>query len=324
MLTIAEVQELVQKKVDGFCRKNGSGTIYKPVNYILNLGGKRLRPALSILSAQVFTDDIDDAIYPAIAVEVFHNFTLMHDDIMDQAPLRRGKATVHEKWNSNVAILSGDAMMIQSYQLLHKTNPERFHEVYKIFNQTALEVCEGQQMDMDFETRNDVELSEYIEMIRLKTSVLLAGAMKIGAVIGGADKVNADRLYRIGEYSGLAFQLLDDYLDVFGDQAKVGKQIAGDIISDKKTFLLIKALERAKDTDAEVLKYWIGKRPKDPTEKVRAVKAIFEKLEVDVALKEKVMEYHDRALGELDAIPVEKERKQALYDFAEGLIGRQH
>jgi len=324
MLTIAEVQELVQKKVDGFCRKNGSGTIYKPVNYILNLGGKRLRPALSILSAQVFTDDIEDAVYPAIAVEVFHNFTLMHDDIMDQAPLRRGKATVHEKWNANVAILSGDAMMIQSYQLLHKTNPERFHEVYKIFNQTALEVCEGQQMDMDFETRNDVELSEYIEMIRLKTSVLLAGAMKIGAIIGGADKVNSDRLYRIGEYSGLAFQLLDDYLDVFGDQAKVGKQIAGDIISDKKTFLLIKALERAKDTDAEVLKYWIGKRPKDPTEKVRAVKTIFEKLEVDVALKEKVMEYHDRALGELDAIPVEKERKQALYDFAESLIGRQH
>jgi geranylgeranyl diphosphate synthase type II len=248
----------------------------------------------------------------------------MHDDIMDQAPLRRGKATVHEKWNTSVAILSGDAMMIQSYQLLHKTNPERFHEVYDIFNQTALEVCEGQQMDMDFETRNDVELSEYLEMIRLKTSVLLAGAMKIGAVIGGADKVNAERLYRIGEYSGLAFQLLDDYLDVFGDQAKVGKQIAGDIISDKKTFLLIKALERAKDTDAEVLKYWIGKRPKDPTEKVRAVKAIFEKLEVDVALKEKVMEYHDRALGELDAIPVEKERKQALYDFAETLIGRQH
>ncbi|MFZ4785962.1 MAG: polyprenyl synthetase family protein [Flavobacteriales bacterium] len=324
MLSIVEVQELVQKKIDGFCRKNGSAGIYQPVNYILSLGGKRLRPALSILSAQVFTDEIDDAVYPAIAVEIFHNFTLMHDDIMDEAPLRRGKATVHEKWNSSVAILSGDAMMIQSYQLLRKTNPEKFLEVYDLFNKTAIEVCEGQQLDMDFEKRMDVTLNEYIEMIRLKTSVLLAGAMKIGAIIGGADSLNADRMYRIGEYSGLAFQLLDDYLDVFGDQTKVGKQEAGDIISDKKTYLLIKAIERAEGEDAEVLKYWIGKRPKDPTEKVKAIKAIFSKLEVDIALKEKVMDYHDRALSELDAIKVDSERKKPIYDFAETLIGRQH
>jgi geranylgeranyl diphosphate synthase type II len=324
MLSLPEIQDLVSKKIDAFNRKNGKSGIYGPITYILALGGKRLRPALSIMSAQLFTDELEDSIHPALAVEVFHNFTLMHDDIMDNAPLRRGKATVHEKWNSNTAILSGDAMMIQAYELLSKTNTEKFPEIFRVFNQTALEVCEGQQQDMDFEKRTDVTLEEYLEMIRLKTSVLLAGAMKIGAILGGASKADADRMYRFGENIGLAFQLLDDYLDVFGDEAKVGKLKGGDIIADKKTYLQILALENAEGANKEIIQYWLGKKPKDPTEKVRAVTSIFLELQIDKLVLEKVKSFHQMAMADLAALEISEERKTSLRELAEQMLGREH
>jgi len=324
MLDLQQIQELVKKKIDSFARQNSKGSIYEPIQYILNLGGKRLRPALSLMSCQLYSDNIEDAIHPALAVEVFHNFTLMHDDIMDNAPLRRGKPTVHAKWNTNTAILSGDAMMIQSYQLLAKTNPAHFAHIFQIFNQTALEVCEGQQMDMDFETRTDVNINEYIEMIRLKTSVLLAGAMQIGAAIGGAPLQDQEKIYRFGEATGLAFQLLDDYLDVFGDEAKVGKVKGGDIIADKKTYLQILALEIADDSSREVLKYWMGKKPKDPTEKVKAITGIFSTLNVQEALLEKVQTYHKQALFELKGLSIDPARTESLILLAEQMLERQH
>ncbi|MEZ4799144.1 MAG: polyprenyl synthetase family protein [Flavobacteriales bacterium] len=324
MQSLEQIQEIVSKSLDQFNKRNGKSGIYTPISYILSLGGKRLRPALSVMSCQLFSDDIEDAIHPALAIEVFHNFTLMHDDIMDNAPLRRGKATVHEKWNASTAILSGDAMMILAYEELAKTNATVFSDIFKVFNKTALEVCEGQQMDMDFENRADVTLNEYIEMIRLKTSVLLAGAMQIGAHIGGADKKNRDLIYEFGENTGIAFQLLDDYLDAFGEQSKVGKITGGDIIADKKTYLQILALQQAKDTDAEVLKYWLGKKPKDPTEKVKAVMSIFEKLNIGDQLLETVQHYHQRALYALKQVSVEEDRKRDLYALAEQMLSRQH
>jgi geranylgeranyl diphosphate synthase type II len=231
---------------------------------------------------------------------------------------------VHAKWNSNTAILSGDAMMIQSYQLLAKTNPAHFAHIFQIFNQTALEVCEGQQMDMDYETRTDVTIDEYIEMIRLKTSVLLAGAMQIGAAIGGASLQDQEKIYRFGEATGLAFQLLDDYLDVFGDEAKVGKVKGGDIIADKKTYLQILALEIADDSSREVLKYWMGKKPKDPTEKVKAITSIFSTLNVQEALLEKVQTYHQQALFELKGLSIDPARTESLILLAEQMLERQH
>ncbi len=324
MQTLEEIQQLVNDRIDLYIKKNGRKNIYEPIGYILSLGGKRLRPALSVMSSQLFSDDLSYSISPAVAIEVFHNFTLMHDDIMDEAPLRRGKPTVHIKWNSNVAILSGDAMMIQAYQLLADTKPEIFLPILEVFNKTALEVCEGQQHDMDFEKRSNVSIEEYLEMIRLKTSVLLAGAMQIGAIIGGADKTSQKHMYHFGENLGIAFQLLDDYLDVFGDESKVGKQKAGDIIADKKTFLLIKALERAEGDDKDVLQYWLGKKPKDPTEKVRAISAIFKKLKVDEDLLEQVNRYHSAAIYELKKLPVFEERKASLLQLAEQMLVRQH
>lgn len=319
-----EIQELIQKKMEAFARQQEKGTIYEPVRYILGLGGKRLRPALSLMACRLFTDELHDAIHPALAVEVFHNFTLMHDDIMDNAPLRRGKATVHEKWNTNTAILSGDAMMIKSYELLAKTRPEIFPHIYRIFNKTALEVCEGQHMDMSFESRNDVSMPEYLEMIRLKTSVLLAGAMQIGAAVGGASAQDQEHIYRFGECTGIAFQLLDDLLDVFGESEKVGKMKGGDIASDKKTYLLIHALEIADEASKEVLLYWLGKKPKDPTEKIKAITGIFERLSVKEALLQKVQYYHYQALLELKALNADEERKRPLAVLAGQMLERQH
>lgn len=324
MQSLEQIQEIVSQSLEKFNKRNGKSGIYSPISYILSLGGKRLRPALAVMSCQLFSDEIEDAIHPALAIEVFHNFTLMHDDIMDNAPLRRGKATVHEKWNASAAILSGDAMMILAYEELAKTKTEVFSDIFKVFNKTALEVCEGQQMDMDFESRNDVSLSEYIEMIRLKTSVLLAGAMQIGAFVGGADKKNRDLIYEFGENTGIAFQLLDDYLDAFGEQAKVGKITGGDIIADKKTYLQILALQQAKDSDLEIIKYWLGKKPKDPTEKVKAVMNIFEKLHLGEQLLEAVQHYHQRALFALKQVTVDEDRKRDLYALAEQMLTRQH
>lgn len=322
MKSIEELQNIIIKKIDGFCRKNGDYGIYMPVNYIMQLGGKRMRPVLCLMSANVFSDDIDDAIYPALAIEVFHNFTLMHDDIMDNAPLRRGKQTVHEKWNRDVAILSGDAMMIQSYQLLIKTKPELIPQIMPIFNRTALEVCEGQQMDMDFQTQDDVSVENYMEMIRLKTSVLLAGAMQIGACIGGANESVQQQMYDLAINLGLSFQLRDDFLDAFGDPVQTGKQAGGDILEMKKTFLMLHTTAHASEIEKADLKNILQSNEVSDSEKVNFTIDLFKKYGSDEALRKEVDLRHDCALKSIDALPADDSRKKILRNFALSLKER--
>ena len=303
MSTTQDLQTLIDKKIEGFCRKNGDSRILQPVNYILNLGGKRVRPLLTLM-------------------EIFHNCTLMHDDIMDNAPLRRGHATVHEKWNRDVAILSGDAMLIQAYQLIIKTKPECLGEVMQIFNPTALEVCEGQQLDMDFQSRQSVTVDEYVEMIRLKTSVLLGGAMKIGATIAGAAPEDCHAIYNFAIDLGLSFQLWDDYLDAFGDSAKTGKQTGGDILADKKTFLMIRAREKANSDQLNVLDA-CASGAINGEEKISATLELLTSLGIDYELKAEVERYYNRALQHLEAIQVADERKKSIRQLALALHHRQ-
>jgi geranylgeranyl diphosphate synthase type II len=321
MHQLQDLQAIIQKKIDGFCRKNGEQAILQPVNYILQLGGKRIRPLLTLLSAQAFSEDIDDAVYPAIALEVFHNFTLMHDDIMDNAPIRRGKPTVHERWNRDVAILSGDAMLIQAYQLIMKTRPECLAEVLETFNTTALEVCVGQQMDMDFQFRQDVTVDEYIEMIRLKTSVLLGGAMKIGAIIGKASEADREAIYQFAIALGISFQLWDDYLDTFGEEHKIGKQVGGDILANKKTFLMISALESANDIQKKALESQLTNM--NPSEKIKSVIGIFRELDLDKRITEKADFYYTNALAQLNSIGIAESKKESLRSLAQALHKRE-
>jgi geranylgeranyl diphosphate synthase, type II len=317
-----ELQAIITRKINGFCEKNGDASIYQPVNYIMKLGGKRVRPMLALMSANLFCEEIEDAIYPAIAMEVFHNFTLMHDDIMDNAPLRRGQATVHEKWNRDVAILSGDAMLIQSYQLLMQTRTDVLTDVLRVFNTTALGVCEGQHLDMDFEKRKDVNIADYLEMIRLKTSILLAGALKIGAIVSGAPAADQQHIYSFGENIGLAFQLWDDYLDAFGDEKKTGKKRGGDILAGKKTFLILRAYEKAEKKELEILdRYSI--ETVDDKEKVETTLGIITKLGVQEELKVIAESYHIRAMNHLDAIDVPKERKHYLSALITQMMNRE-
>lgn len=322
MKSIEELQQLITNKVDGFCRKNGDGSIFQPVNYIMELGGKRMRPVLCLMSANLFTDKIDDAVYPALAIEVFHNFTLMHDDIMDNAPIRRGKPTVHEKWNRDVAILSGDAMLIQSYQLLMKTNPAVLQDVLTIFSKTALEVCEGQQQDMDFQQRLDVSVKEYMEMIRLKTSVLLAGSMKIGACIAMANEQIQNSIYEIAINLGLSFQLWDDYLDAFGDSSQTGKQTGGDILENKKTFLMLHTLEHVSSEERQLMQEALKDKSKGDEFKVTLVLTLYRKYGADKALLSMVDQLHSDAINLLDNLEVSSERKKMLRTFALSLKAR--
>jgi geranylgeranyl diphosphate synthase, type II len=295
----------------------------QPINYLINLGGKRIRPLVTLMACDLFDGSVEDAIQPAVAVEVFHNFTLMHDDIMDQSPLRRNQETVHVKWNVNTAILSGDAMMIEAYQLMLQTRAEFIPAILPVFNTTALEVCEGQQQDMDFEKRGDVTVAEYIEMIRLKTSVLLAGALRIGAIIGRASEEDQKHIYTFGEKLGLSFQLMDDYLDAFGDPDKVGKESGGDIINDKKTFLLIKTMELANEQDRKTIHSLQGKTIVNREEKVGTIRAIMEHYNVDILLKEQVENYYNEALAHLGALHVSAEKKQPLEAMAKALFNRE-
>ncbi|NVJ87548.1 MAG: polyprenyl synthetase family protein [Algoriphagus sp.] len=298
--------------------------LYEPIRYILKLGGKRIRPLLSLLSYGLFQDDPEKILSQAAAVEVFHNFTLMHDDIMDQAPLRRGKETVHEKWNPNVAILSGDVMLVKAYELLLPTPSNLLTSVIQAFNQTAAEVCEGQQLDMNFEVRADVTEDEYLNMIRLKTAVLLGFALKLGAMLGQASEEDQKHLYNFGVSIGIGFQLKDDLLDVFADQSKFGKQVGGDIISNKKTFLLIKALELARNEDAETLNHWLKVEEFDPKEKVKEVKTLYEKIGVRKLAEEKMNEFFDAGFSQLEKIQkVNESYYQGLYDIAQALVHRE-
>lgn len=324
MKQLEELQDLIHDAVGALNYPDKPADLYKPITYIMSLGGKRLRPALLLMACDIFGGNVNQAIKAALAIEVFHNFTLMHDDIMDKAPLRRGKATVHELWDQNVAILSGDAMMVEANKLMLQVPDQVLRRIMNIFNETATGVCEGQQFDMSFETRSDVSADEYIDMIRLKTAVLLGGALKIGAIIGGASETDASLLYTFGEQLGIAFQLQDDILDVYGDPDKFGKQVGGDIISNKKTFLLIKAQELATGTDATDLQHWLIATEFDAEAKVTAVTNIYNNLNIRTLASDAMATYAERAFAALDAINLPAENKQYLRAFADSLMVREY
>jgi geranylgeranyl diphosphate synthase type II len=322
MHSIEQLQALINKAINDTQYNEEPVELYEPISYLMQLGGKRMRPVLVLVATELFGGQVSKALDAAIGIEIFHNFTLMHDDIMDKAPLRRGKPTVHIKWNESAAILSGDVMFVEAYKLMIKVEDSILRDVLAIFSETASGVCQGQQADMNFENRNDVSLPQYIEMIRQKTAVLLAGSMQIGALIGGAAKDQAKLLYEFGENLGLAFQLQDDILDVYGDPEKFGKQVGGDILSNKKTFMLIKAKELAKGDIANELNHWI-ERSDNPLAKVKAITDIYNQLEVR-KLAEIIMEdYVNKALYALDQIAIENNRKSLLRGFAEQLLIRE-
>lgn len=296
--------------------------LYEPIDYILRLGGKRMRPVLTLMAADIFSSDYKKAMPAALSVEVFHNFTLVHDDIMDDAPLRRGKETVHEKWDISTGILSGDAMLILAYQYFENYEPVVFQKLAKIFNKTALEVCDGQQLDVDFETRNDVTIDEYINMIRLKTSVLVAAALKMGAIVAEANEEDANLIYDFGLNLGLAFQLQDDYLDTFGDPETFGKQVGGDIIENKKTFLYLKTLEVADKETVEKVKYFYRKKLKDNYSKITEITRIFKINEIPFLIKEEIESYTQKAFATLAKMNITEANKQNLKAFGLWLMNR--
>jgi len=322
MYQIKEIQALVNKEIE--TRKIGREpfSLYDPINYTLSNGGKRIRPILTLMACNLFSEKIDQAIDAALAIEIFHNFTLLHDDIMDKADIRRGKPTVHKKWNENTAILSGDAMFIKSYDFLFETKTDKFKEILQVFNNTALEVCEGQQYDMEFESRNDVTEQEYLQMIELKTSVLLAAALKIGALIGGAKDTDAECLYDFGINIGLAFQIQDDLLDVYGDAKTFGKEIGGDIVANKKTFLLIKAKSLASKKEKELLEKYLNKKEITRKEKVSKITAIYNNLNIKLVADKLIADYYQKAIISLNKVSVSPEKKQELIKLTERLLKR--
>ncbi|MGI4020423.1 MAG: polyprenyl synthetase family protein [Janthinobacterium lividum] len=324
MYSIQQLQNIIIEAID--CRKypKEPAELYEPMQYMMNLGGKRLRPALLLMGCDAFGGDIYQAINPAIAIEVFHNFTLMHDDIMDNAPLRRGKTTVHEKWNSSVGILSGDAMLVEGYKLMMQVSEKVLRPVLEIFNDTAIAVCEGQQLDMNFEQLAAVKIDAYINMIRLKTAVVLGGALKIGALIAGANPQDAKLIYAFGEDLGIAFQLQDDILDVYGDPEKFGKQVGGDIISNKKTYLLIKALETADREQLQKLNYWLQLSNFDVIKKVSAVRDLFDQMEIREKAEQEMNWYAQRAMQSLKDLPLDESQKSQLFEFADMLLVREN
>jgi geranylgeranyl diphosphate synthase type II len=297
--------------------------LYKPVIYTLQLGGKRVRPLLTLLGADLFDGQPEDALWPAIGIEVFHNFTLLHDDIMDLAPLRRNQPTVHKKWNSNIAILSGDAMFVKSCQLMARTRPDVIPQVLELFWKTALEVCEGQQFDMNFETEAVVSLPKYIRMITLKTAVLLGCSLQTGAIIAGAREEDAKRIYDFGKHCGIAFQLQDDILDVYGNQEKFGKRRGGDIVSNKKTYLLLKALEIADRYSKEGLMQWLQAGEEKATEKVEAVTAIFDYLNIRTLAEKEMQKHFQKAMAILNELPCSEIKKSQLEQFSQALLYRE-
>lgn len=322
MHSIYQYQEFISDYLQSQYETKEPRNLYEPIHYILDLGGKRMRPVLTLMSAEVFDADFKLALPAALAVEVFHNFSLVHDDIMDDAPLRRGNETVHEKWNVNTAILSGDAMLILAYQYFEQYNTEVFRDLAKLFSKTALEVCEGQQYDVDFETRDDVTIPEYLKMIEYKTAVLVAAAMKMGAIVAETSKENADLIYDFGLNLGLAFQLQDDYLDAFGNPETFGKQVGGDIIENKKTYLYLKAIEFSDDNQKEQLLHLFSIQPEDNSDKIESVKTIFNESGASDATKKAIQEYTLKAFETLQNIGIDNEKKDILRSFGENLMGR--
>lgn len=297
--------------------------LYNPIEYVLSPGGKRIRPVLMLMAYNLYRDDVEAIFDPATAIEVYHNYTLLHDDLMDRADMRRGKTTVHKVWNDNAAILSGDAMLVLAYQYMARVKTDCLKPVMDLFSQTALEICEGQQLDMEFETRHDVTEEEYIEMIRLKTSVLLAASLKIGALLGGASSADANALYDFGMHMGVAFQLKDDWLDVYGDPAVFGKKIGGDILCNKKTYMLIQALRSAKGDQLNELNDWIEAEQPNPQEKIAAVTRIYNATGVKQMCEEQIALYTRKGLESLERVALPAEMKEQLSQLMLGLIDRQ-
>lgn len=324
MHSIAALQTIIGEALTERNFPDNPNTLYEPIKYFLAIGGKRLRPVLTLLAAELFGATIKEGLPAALAIEMFHNFTLMHDDIMDEAPLRRGQETIHKKWDINTAILSGDATLIRAYQLLAECKPELLAELLKVFNKMAQEVCEGQQLDMDFEKLATVTEEEYLHMIRLKTSVLLGAALEIGAILGGADKQDRSNLYTFGVNIGIAFQLQDDILDVYGDPSKFGKQVGGDIIENKKTYLLINALQLAKGSDKQELIHWTEINEFDQQQKIDRVTAIYNDLGIEKLAHKKKMSFAEQAYQALEAMAVAREKKLSLIEFTETLLIREH
>ena len=299
-------------------------SLYEPVKYVLSIGGKRMRPVLMLLAYNLFRDDPERILMQAIGLETYHNYTLLHDDLMDNADLRRGHETVHRKWNPNQAILSGDAMLVLAYERMAQCQSDKLEEVLRTFTETALQIGEGQQYDMDFETRTDVTEDEYIEMIRLKTSVLLACALKIGALMAGASADDANNLYKFGEQVGLAFQLQDDFLDVYGDEKVFGKAIGGDITSNKKTYMLINAFIHADENQRKELTRWITAKTFDREEKIKAVTKLYNEIGIDKLAQEKIAYYFAQSQKYLAAVSVDDARKAELRRYAERLMARKY
>ena len=322
MLTLEQAQSIILKEIETLEIPSSPANLYEPVKYILAIGGKRIRPALVLLGANVFSDNVDAAIAPALGVEIFHNFTLLHDDLMDNSEIRRGKQTVHLKWNPNISILSGDVMSIMANEYIRRVDEKYQEAVISSFNRTALEVCEGQMMDMDFEEREDVSIEEYLEMIKLKTSVLIAASLEIGALSVGAGPSQAKDLYDFGLNLGLAFQLQDDLLDSYGDTETFGKKVGNDILTNKKTYLMISALNNCSEEDKNELLSILKQEVFDPDEKISKVKMIFDKYGVKELIMNKINSYFDLALEKLNDPDSPSERTSLLKNFSFELMGR--
>lgn len=323
MFTASELLEKINSHVAGLQFSRSPQGLYAPVSYVLSMGGKRIRPVLMLMAYNLYKDDVDRIFAPATGIEVYHNYTLLHDDLMDRADRRRGKETVHKVWGDNAAILSGDAMLVLAYQFMAQCPAEYLKEVTDLFSLTALEICEGQQLDMEFENRKDVTEEEYLEMIRLKTSVLLAASLKIGAILGGAPAEDAERLYDFGMNLGVAFQLKDDFLDVYGNPAVFGKNIGGDILCNKKTYMLIKAFEHATDSQRDELNRWVDAESFHPAEKIAAVTNLYDRIGVRELCEKKMQEYSERAAESLAAVAVVAEKKEGLKALMENLMHRE-
>ncbi|HLV13562.1 MAG TPA: polyprenyl synthetase family protein [Xanthomarina sp.] len=323
MQQVSFYQEVFTSYLDGFTKKRQPESLYNPINYILQLGGKRLRPVLTLMSAEIFNGSYKAALNAALSIEMFHNFSLVHDDIMDDAPLRRGRETVHEKWDLNTGILSGDAMLILAYQLFETYDPNTFQALAKLFSKTALEVCEGQQFDVDFETRDDVSIPEYLKMIEYKTAVLVGAAMKMGAIVAGASEADQDIIYEFGRNLGIAFQLQDDYLDVFGNPETFGKQVGGDIIENKKTYLYLKAVEFAQPDKKTELLHLFSLTTTDHSEKIKTARQIFVSSGSAEATQKEIENYTNKAFLVLDNLQVPEHKKFELIAFGKELMSRE-
>lgn len=323
MYTSNELLEIINQYLSKLSYDRKPASLYEPIKYVLDLGGKRIRPILMLLSYNLYKDNPQEILSSACALETYHNYTLLHDDLMDEAPLRRGQQTVHMKWNANQAILSGDSMLVLAYERLAKCDTKHLEAVLSLFTETALQIGEGQQYDMEFEMRNDVAVEEYIEMIRLKTSVLLACATKMGAILADATQKDAENLYKFGEQIGLAFQLQDDYLDVYGDAKVFGKKIGGDIVSNKKTYMLITAFNQANTGQRAELENWINKKDFNTEEKIVAITRLYNEIGIDKLAKEKMNFYYEQGKNFLDAVKLPDERKEALAEYAAKMMKRQ-